>query len=444
MYSNALEAEFKKKRIEVGDRIKVVASSGDFYGLLMPRSETGDPAIVVLKLDNGYSIGLKPLTVELVDKNHVSSQIKKTEKKEKSATGDIAILGCGGTIASKIEYKTGAVSPSISPSELRASFPALEQWPIHSKQLFSLLSEDLNSHHWKILADSIEDEIKSNSSGVVVMHGTDTMTYTSAAISFMLQNLSVPVIFVGAQRSSDRPSSENEMNLLNSVFSATRDLGEVALCMHATTNDDYCHLHRGTRVRKMHTSRRDAFRSINSKPIAVADYKNNRFEALSEYKKRSVGPIIAKKSINDNVAMIYVHPNIKPELISKLDDYDGVVLLGTGLGHVPTNAFGDKTVKGIYKPVKELIDSGIPVVMSPQTISGRLCMRVYTNGRLLIDAGVIGDGADWTPETAYVKLCWVLGQTKDLKEVSKMMMTNYVGEISERSIVEDTFEALDK
>jgi len=137
--------------------------------------------------------------------------------------------------------------------------------------------------------------------------------------------------------------------------------------------------------------------------------------------------------MNDNVALIYVHPNIKPDFISALDNYDGVVLIGTGLGHVPTNAFNDKHVLGIYKPIKELIDSGIPVAMASQTIYGRVCLRVYTNGRLLSDAGVIGDGADWTPETAYIKLCWVLGQTKKMEKVREMMMTNLVGEISERS-----------
>jgi glutamyl-tRNA(Gln) amidotransferase subunit D len=269
------------------------------------------------------------------------------------------------------------------------------------------------------------------------MHGTDTMTYTLAAISFMLQNLPVPVVFVGSQRSSDRPSSENEMNLLNAVFCATQDVGEVALCMHASTNDDVCHLHRGTRVRKMHTSRRDAFRSINSLPIASVDYRAGKFDRLSGCRPRSKAGLISKKKLNDNVALVYVHPNIRPGLISKLDDYDGVVLAGTGLGHVPTDAFGDKTVHGIYKPIKELVASGIPVVMSSQCISGRVCLRVYTNGRLLRDAGVIGDGADWIPEAAYVKLCWALGQTKDARKVRELMETNIAGEITGRSVLEE-------
>ena len=435
MYSKKITGELKKKNIELGDRVKVFTGDNVFHGLLMPRPYSGDSDIVVIKLDNGYNLGVRADSIELEAKHEKTPPEKHHEEKLKK--GDIAILGCGGTIASKIEYKTGAVYPSIAPRELRAAFPDLEKWPIHSKSVFSLFSDDMNANHWRLLADEVEKEMKTGCNGVVVMHGTDTMSYTSAAISFMLQNLPAPVVFVGSQRSSDRPSSENKMNMMNAVFSASQDLGEVTVCMHAGTNDDYCYLHKGTRVRKMHTSRRDAFRSVNSLPLFAVDYRTKRFEALAEHMPRHKGGLAAKKSLNDNVALIYIHPNIKPKLISSLDSYDAIVLVGTGLGHVPVNPFQDKTAKSIYKPITELIQSGIPVVMSSQTIYGRLCMRVYTNGRLLRDAGVIGDGADWTPETAYVKLCWVLGQTKKMKEIEKLMMTNMVGEISSRSVLED-------
>ena len=433
MYSKRIADSLKKDGIEVGDRIKVVSGGIAFEGLLMPRPYSGDPDIVVLKLDTGYNTGLRTQSIGLVSK--APARPKDETPEEESTPGDIAVLGCGGTIASKIEYKTGAVYPSITPKELRAAFPALGRWPIHSRQIFSLFSDDMNAHHWSLLADEVEREIKAGSSGIVVMHGTDTMTYTSAVISYMFQNLPVPVILVGSQRSSDRPSSENEMNMLNSVYAATKDVGEVMVCMHATDSDDTCHLHRGTRVRKMHSSGRDAFRSIGMQPLFSVDHRSDRFEPISQCRKRSKPPeLVVRKKVNDNVALIYVHPNIQPSLISKLSDYDGVVLMGTGLGHVPTNAFHDKTVRGIYKPICELIESGIPVVMSSQCIEGRICMRVYTNGRLLRDAGVIGDGADWTPEAAYAKLCWALGQTKKMDEVRDLMMTEIAGEISARSV----------
>jgi glutamyl-tRNA(Gln) amidotransferase subunit D len=435
MYSKKIDSELKKKKIDVGDTIIVQAGSHKYEGLLMPRPSFGDSEVLVIKLSSGYNVGIKPDSIELVATTS-ARQLPEPEL-EARRKGDIAILGCGGTIASKVEYKTGAVYPSITPKELRTTFPALEKWPIHSKQVFSLFSEDMNARHWELIADEIEDEIKSGSSGIVVMHGTDTMTYTSSAVSFMLQNLPVPVIFVGSQRSSDRPSSENKMNLVNSVFAATQDFGEVAVCMHESTNDGYCLIHRGTRVRKMHTSRRDAFHSINSLPLFRSDFRTDSFERLGDPKPRSRGELISKKKLNDNVALIYSHPNIKPELISKLDDYDGVVMVGTGLGHLPLGAFEGKGVKSIFKPLKELIGSGIPVVMSSQCISGRVCMRVYSNGRLLKEAGVIGDDADWTPEVAYTKLCWALGQSKKMGEVRKLMETNIAGEISSRSVLEE-------
>jgi len=434
MYSKEILASLKKKGIEVGDEVRITGPKGSFTGLLMPRPE-GAPDTFVLKLGNGYNLGInaRGAAIELVRK----AEKAKPPKEENEPRGDISILGCGGTIASKVEYRTGAVYPAITPSELRAAFPALGKLAkIHSKQLFSLFSEDMGMGHWKLLAEEAAREIRQGAHGVVVMHGTDTMTYTSAALSFMLQGLPAPVVFVGAQRSSDRPSSENEMNMMNAVFSAEQDVGEVCVCMHATGSDDYCHLHRGTRVRKMHTSRRDAFHSINSPPIAVVDYRSNRFETLMAPRKRSKSGLKLETKMNDNVAMVYVHPGMKPKFVEKLDSYDGVVLIATGLGHIPTNPFSDKLATPILPAVRGLIESGIPVVLAPQTINGRLDLNVYTNGRLLLEAGAMGDGMDWTPECAFVKLCWVLGQAKKMEKVKELMETDIAGEIWRRSPVE--------
>lgn len=436
MYSEKIEKMLKKANIENGDQIKVEAEGGEFSGLLMPTQENEKSETLLIKLNSGYNISLEPNSVELISKGE--KRKTREEKGDKSKAGDIVILGCGGTIASKIEYKTGAVYPSISPKELKMAFPELEKYPVHSKSVFSLFSEDFNSEHWKIIAKEIESEIKNGSTGIVIMHGTDSMTYTSSAVSYMLQNLPVPVVFVGSQRSSDRPSSENEMNLTNAVFSATKNFGEVGVCMHATTNDNYCYIHRGTRVRKMHTSKREAFKSINEMPMFKTDYLKNEFVQINpKVKPRSeIKEFKVVGDFNPNVAMLYAHPNLSPKLLSKMSDYDGIVIVGMGLGHVSTNPFNDPKVQGLGKEIKELIQSGVSVVMSPQAIYGRICMRVYTTGRMLIDEGVIGDGADWTPEAAYTKLCWVLSQTKEPKKVEKMMMENIAGEISEISAIE--------
>jgi glutamyl-tRNA(Gln) amidotransferase subunit D len=228
------------------------------------------------------------------------------------------------------------------------------------------------------------------------------------------------------------------MNLLNALFAAKQDFGEVGLCMHANTMDDYCYLHRGTRVRKMHTSRRDAFQSINSIPLAKLMYKEKLFEPLTEFRKRSnMSDFKVNTKMSDNVALIYAHPNIKPELIRSLSSYDGVVFSATGLGHIPTNPFGDKLANPILPEVKNLIDSGIPVVLAPQTIHGRLNLNIYTYGRLIKEAGAIGHGMDWSAECAYAKLCHVLGQTKDMKKIKEMMEKDIAGEISKRSPLEE-------
>lgn len=434
MYSKHILDILQKKNIEIGDKVKLSDPKLDnvIMGILMPRPENGDDSLIVLKLDNGYNTGFKFHEIELIEKSPKKKSIPMEARKAKK--GDIVILGSGGTISSKLDPRTGAASPSIDPEELKRSFPELNKWSIHSRQLFSLPSEELNYAHWMILADEIENEIKNGASGFVIMHGTDSISYSSAAISFMLQNLPVPVIFVGSQRSSDRPSSDNKLNLLNSVFAASQNFGEVGVCMHATTNDDFCYLHRGTKVRKMHSSAREAFKSINISPLAEVDYLNNSFKKLAPFKERNTGQLVSKKNINPNVALLYMHPNLKPSLISKLSDYDGIVIAGMGLGHIASGATSnDPKVMGLLTEFKGLIDSGVSVAMSSQTIYGRVCMRVYTNGRVLIDAGFIGDGADWTPETAYVKLCWALGQTKDQKKVRELMETNIAGEITERS-----------
>ncbi|VVB66263.1 Glutamyl-tRNA(Gln) amidotransferase subunit D [Candidatus Gugararchaeum adminiculabundum] len=440
MYSKEIDGALKKIGAEIGDRIK----TGEYEGLLMPKIESGDPNALVIKLDNGYNIGVKIDTgkkIELVSKGEKIGHKAKGDSGKVS--GAISILGCGGTITSRVEYKTGAVFPEFSPSDLLSSFPELKEFgDIAGRKLFSLLSEDMNSAHWKIIAHEVEKEIKDGARGVVLMHGTDTMGYTSAALSFMLQKLPVPVVLVGAQRSSDRGSSDNKMNLMCASAAASSEIAEVGLCMHATMSDDYCYLHRGTRVRKMHTSRRDAFKSVNASPLAKIDYSSRKVEVLDKncHKRGASKKVELRADLSDKVALLFTYPGIKPKLIESYSDYDGLVLATTGLGNAPANPFGDKNAYSIIPAVKSLVDSGVVVVNSPQTLYGRLDMNIYTAGRMLDEIGVIGNYCDWLPETAYVKLMWALGQTKDKKKVKELMVANIAGEISERSLQNDSYE----
>jgi len=272
--------EFLKERgISVGDKIIV----DSIEGILMPRTEFVESDVIVVKMNNGYNIGIKfreGTKIELIEKKREQAPKKSVLKEFDPNKPTISILACGGTIASKVEYRTGAVFPSFSPEELIEAFPEIgEIANIKARKLFDLFSEDMQPEHWKIIAQEVAKEVESGVDGVVLMHGTDTMHYTSAALSFMLQDLPIPVVLVGAQRSSDRGSSDNRINLVSAVlFAARGDIAEVVVCMHESSNDEYCVIHKGTKVRKMHTSRRDAFKSINITPLARIDLfrKKNR------------------------------------------------------------------------------------------------------------------------------------------------------------------------
>ena len=429
-------SKLMSRGISVYDRVSVIWNDRKIIGTLLPRYNETSKDVLVIKQDSGYNIGVRvddDASVTLVSKN----ETKRTKRRpqQDSVKGKVAVMSCGGTIASKIEYKTGAVYPVSTKSELTELIPEINDISnIAFIEIMGILSEDINPKHWEIITKSVSDAIHDGANGIVLLHGTDTMHYTSAALSFALQNPPVPIVLVGAQRSSDRPSTDSHSNFLNAVFSANQDLGEVAVCMHANINDSFAYLHRGTRVRKMHTSRRDAFKSIDIPPIAEVNYKKNVFKPLLKYNKRhKSNEFKSFPKFNKNVGLIYYYPGMNPEFIKKMDMFDGVVIAGSGLGHVSTNPFNDKHATPIIKEIRDLIASDIPVVMAPQTIYGRLNMNVYTAGRLLIDAGVIGNGADWTPETAYVKLSHTLAYKKGMNEIREYMMRNIAGEITGRS-----------
>ncbi|MEM5879620.1 MAG: Glu-tRNA(Gln) amidotransferase subunit GatD [Candidatus Aenigmatarchaeota archaeon] len=440
LYSQEILSLLKSKRISVGDRVRITKGKASYEGLLMPRIALGDPSVLMLKLDNGYNIGIKfekGVQLKLLKKGKpIKFKPAVLKPRIDKAKPTVSILGCGGTIASRVEYTTGAVFPAFSPADLLLAFPEIgEIANIKARKLFDLFSEDMTPSHWQIIAREVEKEVKAGCEGVVLMHGTDTLHYTSAALSFMLQDLPVPVVLVGAQRSSDRGSSDNAMNLLCSVLAAGKgDVAEVCVCMHASMSDDFCFLHQGTKVRKLHTSRRDAFQSVNALPFAKIWYQERRIEYLrQDFRKREKRSLKVDDKLNPNVGLIQIYPAIKPEFIESLaNHFEGIVLAGTGLGHVPTNPNNDKFARSLLPAIKNLISSGIPVVIAPQTIFGRLNLNVYSAGRLLDEAGAIGNGCDWLPETAFVKLAWVLGHTKDMKKVKEMMLTNYAGEISKR------------
>jgi len=266
--------------------------------------------------------------------------------------------------------------------------------------------------------------LNEGSDGVIITHGTDTLGYTSAALSFMLNNLEKPVVLVGSQRSSDRPSSDASQNLLSAAKLACADYAGVFVVMHGSVSDDFCYIHRGTRVRKMHSSRRDAFRSINEEPLGIIRDGRIDMRKGAEVKPRGRGKAEVDARIEEKVALLKSFPGISPGLFRHYaENYRGIVIEGTGLGHVP---------EALFDEIENAVKKNVAIVMTAQTIYGRVNMRVYSTGRRLLQLGVI-PGEDMISETAFVKLMHVLGKTRNLDEVRKLMLTNIAGEISERS-----------
>ncbi|WOF15448.1 Glu-tRNA(Gln) amidotransferase subunit GatD [Methanoplanus sp. FWC-SCC4] len=371
----------------------------------------------VIKLDSGYNIGVEPALVEKSESVPAKHpEPKKIEQNEKLSK--LSIISTGGTIASKIDYRTGAVTSQFEADDIIRAIPGLKDIAFFNAHVpATILSENMTPTIWRTLAKTIYDEINSGVEGIIVTHGTDTLAYSAAAMSFMVET-PVPVIFVGSQRSADRPSSDNVMNGMCSAAAAKSDLGEVAVVMHATTNDDTCAIHRGTRVRKMHTSRRDAFRSVNTPPLGKVDYPSLDVKLDSHAVRRGTNEPVLNDKLEEKVGLIYFYPGMAPEIIRAHDRYKGLIIAGTGLGH---------TSSACIDSIRELCENGTEIVMTSQCLNGRVCDRVYDTGRDLLAAGII-EGEDMLPEAAFVKLMWVLGQENDHDRIKELMQTNLRGE----------------
>ena len=431
-YKEISQNYLKQNGISIGDTVKVNKEDISYTGILLDRPEDADDGYLVIKLSSGYNIGvaIENTTCELIEKGEKPKiGYDETEIPHDDSKQNISIVSTGGTVSSVIDYRTGAVHPKFTASDLVKANPELLDYANYNvKALYNILSENMKPEYWVKAAEEIAKEISEGSDGVVIAHGTDTMHYTAAALSFMVKT-PVPIIITGAQRSSDRPSSDANINLIDSVIAAKGDIAEVCVCMHGSLNDEYTYLHKGTKVRKMHTSRRDTFRSINAQPIAKIQNKNVNINPEYDYTKRGANELQLNTDIEEKVGFIKSFPGISQDYIEYHIDkgYKGLVIEGTGLGHVPND---------LIDSFKRARDENIPVIMTSQCLYGRVNMNVYSTGREILDAGVIS-GLDMTPETTYVKLCWALGQSDDYNRVKEIMQENIAGEFSKKSSIKD-------
>jgi len=424
----ALEV-LKQNQVRVWSDVEMETTRGVFKGIILPRSETSDARHVVMKLNNGYNIGVAVDTIQKITERSFKEAHYKIPEKDfpyDPKKPRVKLLGTGGTIASRLDYRTGAVIPAFSPGELYGSVPELgDICNLETEKLFAVFSENMGPEQWIGTAEAIGREIRKGVQGIVIGHGTDIMHHTAAILSFMVQQSPIPIVMVGSQRSSDRPSSDAAFNLIHAVKAAAEsDIAEVIVSMFGPTSDQYGLLHRGTRVRKMHSSYRSTFRTIGDIPIAIIDRKKIT-PLRHDYKhRRNDREVIVNTAFEEKVSIVYYYPNMRPDIIDSLIDhgYRGIVIAGTGLGHVN---------KPLYPALKRAYDKGIAVFMTVQTLWGYVQMYVYETGREMMGLGVI-PAANMLPEVAYVKLCWILGQTDDLTKVKEMMLTPVAGEITER------------
>ena len=446
-YSKHVQTVLERGKVRITDRIAVTKGGKTLEGLLMPRPGIGDPDSLVIKLDNGYNIGIR------VDKG---TKVEKSKHREPKAIKEeeefelgklkakkvrfnqkkpaISMIATGGTITSRVDYRTGGVTSLSNPADILQNVPELVDI-VNIKDIlspFTIMSESMTHEHWQMLAkEGVKELNKSDIKGVIVTHGTDNLHVTSAALSFFLKNLNKPVAVVGSQRSTDRGSSDGGMNLVCASHVALSNMAEVGVCMHGSMEDTYCLFTRGTKVRKMDTQRRDAFRPVNDLPFARV-YADGKIEAIQSANKRNSGKVILDSKFEPKVAIIKSYPGCSPKIIDYYvkHGYKGLVLEATGLGQFPTSG-----KNSWLKTLKSASESGVFLCATAETIYGRLNPNVYSEGRMCRDQGVVYLG-DTLTETAYVKLGWILAKTKDMKKVGEMMLTSYKGEISERTLPE--------
>jgi glutamyl-tRNA(Gln) amidotransferase subunit D len=428
-YRGAALDTLKTYDAQVWSDVEVRTGKGSFTGIVLPRSETADPLHIVLKLRSGYNIGIAAGAVQSIvvaGRKEAHYKIPEKEFPYDPKKPRVKLLGTGGTIASRLDYRTGAVIPAFSPGELYGSVPELADiCNLETEKLYGVFSENMAPEQWIGTAQAIGREIEKGVQGIVIGHGTDTMHHTAAILSFMVQNSPVPIVMVGSQRSSDRPSSDAALNLMHSVKTAAEsDIAEVMVCMFGPTSDVYGLLHRGTRVRKMHSSYRSTFRTIGDIPIAMVSREKITPLRKDYRKRRPDRNVVVNTAFEERVSIVYYYPNMKPDIIDSLIDngYRGIIIAGTGLGHVN---------KPLYPSLKRAREKGIAVYMTVQTLWGYVQMYVYDTGRDMMELGVV-PGANMLPEVAYMKLGWALGQATDLQKVYDIMMTPIAGEITER------------
>lgn len=399
-------------KIVEGSGLKFRYKETDFEGIMVSLSGN----TYNIKLKNGYNFSIPAESLEIVEIFPPrAAEVSEVDTPVPAGKHKVSIIGTGGTIASRVDYITGAVKPVLNPGFLRDNVSSISEFDMDLNLMEPMLSENLTPDDWIRIARLAKTGLDKNR-GTIILHGTDTMSYTASALSFMFPSLGGPIIFAGSQRSSDRPSSDAFLNLEGALEFSKTNLGEVTLAMHAGLSDDRVALHRAVRSRKMHTTRRDAFRTIGSEPLGY--YFQKKAQLKGDYRGRAKETVLMDR-LDSRVSIVFFHPAlVASDFEAMVQGKKAVVIMGTGMGH---------TASRLYESIKDTISSGTKVMMTSQCISGSVNLKVYSTGRELLSLGVIPLG-NMLPEVAMVKSMFVLANYPH-EDFEKYITENMRGEI---------------
>lgn len=427
--SSIIIAFLEKHNLSPWDEIKFKINNKTHKGVILPRYELSEGDFLSIKLETGYNFGLEISKIQDIEKIGHSEgkyQLPKLEKSQKEDLPEVIIIGCGGTIASRLDYRTGAVIPAFTSEELLSMNEELINLAqIRTFSLFEKFSENMTINDWLKVAETVKKEYDNNKpKGIVLAHGTDTMSYGGAILAFALRNIPIPIIITGSQRSADRPSSDAFLNIMNATFiAAYSKFKGIAILMHSDSGDSEAFLHNPLNVRKIHTSRRNAFQSVNSDPLAIVDYRERKIKMNKTKANETSDNFEISTNFEETVSMVWIHPTINPSiLMSVIENNKGIILLGTGLGHVP---------RPLIEFIKKGREIGKEFLMISQCLSGFVNMNVYDSGRELLNLGVIS-GLNMTPEAAYAKFSYGLANTQDHEALVNFMNKEYSNEFSNK------------
>ena len=444
------DAEPPAEGARIRMKVKTMAGDTSHEGVVIPPMSQGH---LTLKLDNGYNVS-HPLSALISFKELASGKRSATVESIDAEFDEdlplVRIIHTGGTIASKVDYSTGAVVARFEPGELLSAIPELSDFArIEAVKIGNMWSDDMRPQHWNLISAAISEAFADGATGVVVTQGTDTMHLTSCALSLIWAGEggrpSGRIAITGSQRSSDRGSSDAAENLMAAVHWAASGpapdggMSDAAvIVMHAGSDDGKCSVLPGCAVRKHHSSRRDAFRTVNSRPIAEITLSNGKPEIhlMEWYEPKYEREVTQKPALFDSgikITQLLAGPHLRGEVIGAIAalDHDAIMIQGTGLGHLPIeDPMGDAPENlELRKAITEWCDSGRIAMVSSQCIGGPVNMAVYSKGRGQMDIGIIGHDSRCGPDAALVKLHWLISRHgRDAEMIGKLWSSDLVGE----------------